>query len=250
MHRPALALILLTALLLACSLVGKSPAASTEPGVLFRDDFSDTSSGWDRQTISEGTTDYADGVYRIYVNDTNVDYWANPGESFTDVRVEVEATKVGGPDDNDLGVICRYADKDNFYFGLISSDGYAVIGKVKDGEQTGISSDGLEPVEGINLGEAANLVRMDCVGEALTLFVNGTQIVATTDSDFAKGDVGLYGRHLRYPGHRYPLRQLRRTPTVARRRGWPGLAAETAGRTWMQGGPPIWAARRLLGERN
>lgn len=191
MIRPSLALISLAALTIACSLGGKSPAASTEPGVLFSDDFSSTSSGWDRQTTSEGATDYADGVYRIYVNDTNVDYWANPGESFTDVRVEVEATKVGGPDDNDLGVICRYVDIDNFYFGLISSDGYAVIGKVKDGEQAGISSDGMEPVEGIKLGDATNLIRLDCVGGGLTLFVNGTQIATVADSDFASGDVGL-----------------------------------------------------------
>jgi len=191
MIRPSLALILLTALTLACSLGGKTPAAGTDPGVLFSDDFSNTSSGWDRQTTSEGITDYADGVYRIYVNDTNVDYWANPGESYTDVRVEVEATKVGGPDDNDLGVICRYVDIDNFYFGLISSDGFAVIGKVKDGEQVGISSDGMDPVEGINLGAATNRIRLDCVGQALTLFVNGTQIASVTDSDFAEGDVGL-----------------------------------------------------------
>jgi len=190
MFRPALALLLLTALTLACSLGGKPPAASNEPGVLFSDDFSDTSSGWDRQTTSEGITDYADGVYRIYVNDTNVDYWANPGESFTDVRVEVEATKAGGPDDNDLGVICRYVDIDNFYFGLISSDGYAAIGKVKDGEQVGLSSDGMDPVEGINLGTATNRIRLDCVGEALTLFVNGTQIASVTDPDFTAGDVG------------------------------------------------------------
>jgi hypothetical protein len=191
MIRPSLALLLLTALTIACSLGGTTPAAGTEPGVLFSDDFSNTSSGWDRQTTSEGVTDYADGAYRIYVNETNMDYWANPGESFADVRVEVEATKVGGPDDNDLGVICRYVDIENFYFGLISSDGYAVIGKVKDGEQAGISSDGMDPVEGINLGDATNLIRMDCVGEALTLYVNGTQIASVADSDFAKGDVGL-----------------------------------------------------------
>jgi hypothetical protein len=32
---------------------------------------------------------------------------------------------------------------------------------------------------------------MDCVGEALTLYVNGIQIASVADSDFAKGDVGL-----------------------------------------------------------
>ena len=200
MKRSVLALLSLATLTLACSLGGNAPAADAEPGVLFRDGFSDTSSGWDRLTTSEGITDYGDGVYRIYVNDTNVDYWANPGKSFTDVRVEVEATKIGGPDDNDLGVICRYVDIDNFYFGLISSDGYAIIGKVKDGEQIGISSDGMEPVEGIKQGDATNLIRLDCVGEALKLLVNGSQIASGSDSDFAKGDVGLMAGSFDTPG--------------------------------------------------
>ena len=34
---------------------------------------------------------------------------------------------------NSFGVICRYQDEENFYAGLITSDGYAGIFEVKEG---------------------------------------------------------------------------------------------------------------------
>ena len=103
----------LLALSLACSLVSGPEIAvdqvvpELQPGlgqaVLFQDDFSDPSSGWDRVDASEGVTDYASGGYRIFVDQTQHDYWGNPGLSFADIRVEVDAAKVAGPDDKEGG---------------------------------------------------------------------------------------------------------------------------------------------------
>ena len=71
------------------------------------------------------TTDYYNYAYRILVNMANYDAWANPDDlSFTDVQVEVDATKNGGPDANDFGIICRYTSGDSYYYATISSDGY------------------------------------------------------------------------------------------------------------------------------
>src|SRR3990172_12008858 len=121
MSRFALILVLATALTLGCSLT------SADTSSLFQDDFSDNGSGWDKISTDAAVTNYESGVYRIHINDTNSKYWANPGRSFTDMRVEVEATKVGGPDDNSLGLICRSQGPQDFYFALISSDGFAGI---------------------------------------------------------------------------------------------------------------------------
>ena len=153
MYRYALVLLLVGAFTLSCAVTGATPAPAGETGVLFQDDFSDPGSGWDQATFETGLTDYADGVYRIYVNEASVDYWANPGRSYTDVRVEVEVTKVGGPDDNDMGIICRYQDADNFYFAVISSDGFAGIVKAEGGEQTPISSEALEASDAVRKGD-------------------------------------------------------------------------------------------------
>jgi hypothetical protein len=162
-----------------------------DSGVLFRDDFSDTNSGWDHYSDTDGTTDYENGVYRINVNVTQQDYWANPGKNFTDVRVEVDATKVGGPDDNDIGLLCRYKSVDDFYFFIVTSDGYYGIGKTVGGEMQMIGQESMDTSEEINLGLDTNHIRADCIGSQLSLYVNGTLLTTVTDSDFASGDVGL-----------------------------------------------------------
>ncbi len=190
---------------LACSL---SPVFTPTGGggeqpsnVLFSDDFSNTNSGWDQRQETNYVSDYVSGSYRIYVNDTNYDIWANPSKSFPgDVQIEVDATKAGGPDDNDFGLICRYLDTDNFYFLLISSDGYAAIGKYEGGSQQLISADKMNKVEGITPGAATNHLRADCVGSELKLYANGNLVATATDSSFTSGDVGLMAGTFDMPG--------------------------------------------------
>jgi hypothetical protein len=165
--------------------------------VLFHDDFSDPSSGWDQNTTADGTTDYATGGYRILVKTANMAMWANPGQTLqNDVRIEVDATKSAGPDDNAFGVICRYYDKDNFYKFNITSDGYAGISKISSGDVTVISSsDGkLHTVNNINKGAASNHIRADCIGSTLTLYVNGNQVATASDSTLSGGDTGLFAQ--------------------------------------------------------
>ena len=204
--------VLVLALLLlgtACSLSNltskatPAPQGQTAPNakVLFQDDFSNPDSGWDRVHESDGVTDYTgDGAYRIQVNTPNLDVWANPGLKFTDVRVEVDATKVDGPDDNDFGVLCRYKDLGNFYFFIISSDGYYAIGKVYQGDQTLLTGDSMSPSDAILQGAATNHLRADCVGSRLTFYVNGVKLAEVQDDAFAEGDVGLMAGTFDQPG--------------------------------------------------
>ncbi|MBG7610207.1 MAG: hypothetical protein IZT55_04995 [Anaerolineae bacterium] len=184
----------LTALLLAslaCSVLDTEITPELSQEVLFQDDFSDTSSGWDQFSDGDGLTDYQNGYYRIVINAEEMDVWANPGLMFRDVVVEVDATKAGGPDDNDLGVICRYQDVENFYFFIISSDGYYVVGKVVDGEQQLIGADQMYPSDAINQGAATNHIQAECVGSQLTFYVNGTMLSEVNDATYSDGDVGL-----------------------------------------------------------
>ncbi len=197
--------ILLILVSLACSAVDSLGSSDTgqqgpPPGVLFQDDFSDTSSGWDQVNMEEGITDYENGYYRIYVNTDETDVWANPGLNFTDTVIEVDATKVGGPDDNDFGVICRYQDVENFYFFIVSSDGYYGVGKVVGGEQELIGMDQMYPDESILQGNTTNRIKADCVGSHLVLHANGTKIADVEDTTFSSGDVGLIAGTFAEPG--------------------------------------------------
>jgi hypothetical protein len=137
-------------------------------------------------------TDYYNNSYRIVVNEPENDVWSIPeGESFTDVRIEVDATKNSGPDDNVFGVICRYIDENQFYYGLISSDGYYGILKMTSSGGMIIENDNLLESNKINQGEALNHIRFDCIGSKLTLYVNGAKVDQQTDSDYGIGNVGL-----------------------------------------------------------
>jgi hypothetical protein len=165
---------------------------STPSDVLFSDDFSNTDKNWDQVTETDRSTDYYNNAYRIVVDDTDSQAWANPGnESFTDVRVEVNATKNGGPDDNDYGIICRYTDVNQFYYGVISSDGYYGIMKATTDGGKPIGRDSLLQSDEINQGAATNQIRFDCVGSTLTLYINGSQVDQQKDTDYSTGNVGL-----------------------------------------------------------
>jgi hypothetical protein len=168
--------------------------------VLFQDDFSESTSGW--TTLNEGNRliAYENGGLRFLVNDAKYDYWSTPGLKFSDVHVEVDVTKVAGPDDNDFGIICRYKDENNFYGLLISSDGYYGISKMKEGVHNVIGADGMQVSDIIRKGTGTNRLEADCVGEMLRLSVNGEKLVEAQDSDFASGEVGLVAGAFNEPG--------------------------------------------------
>ena len=46
-------------------------------------------------------------------------------------------------------------------------------------------------MDGINQGASTNHIEGDCIGNTLTLYVNGTLLMTATDSSFSSGDVGL-----------------------------------------------------------
>ena len=189
--------ILLT--LAACTPTAKQPQAGN---VLFRDDFSNSKSGWDRASADNGSTGYVNGTYQIFVDDVNSDFFANPYLNFVDTRVEVEAVKLAGDDNNNFGVICRYKDAKNFYAGLITSDGYVGIIKMAGGNYRVLGRDMLIKHPAVNQGEAKNFIRLDCIGQEFILYVNEQPVEYQTDAEWVSGDVGLLAGSFDSPGVR------------------------------------------------
>lgn len=190
-----LTLLVITTLLTGCSGLASQVRYLTSPpesgDLLYSDDFS-THSRWDTWNVDESIVDFSSGGLRFFVNQTNYDYWSVLDEYFVDTSIEVDAVKVNGPDDNRMGVICRYQDKENFYQFLISSDGYYGILKVLDGKSTIISGGQLEYSADVAAvtGEKVHIQAV-CLGSSLTLSVNGTLLASAYDQDLLHGDVGL-----------------------------------------------------------
>ncbi len=160
--------------------------------VLYQDDFSDPNSGWEIFSDSEkGEMDYFDSFFRIQVLGSQQMLLNHPGLDFTDVRVEADMIKVIGSSNDMFGLICKAADQQNYYFFVISSDGYYGIGKMIAGETSMINAPGMLPSEIISQGISKNHLRADCVGEHLTLSVNGQELVSVTDADLERGGAGI-----------------------------------------------------------
>lgn len=178
---------------IACGLENILPGGgndSLENGVIFFDDFSDPESGWER-SIQGGIKDYYNGVYQIKVDSPNYYSWSVAHQSIGDSRISVKLAFLGEADVAEMGIICRYVDSGNFYYFSVRSDGYYGLFKRQENNEYFLVMDGYQPSPVINQGIASNLVEAECVGDRLSLFVNGQHLISVNDSSFPLGDVGL-----------------------------------------------------------
>jgi hypothetical protein len=158
--------------------------------VLFQDDFSRPSSGWESQHSAEAIFEYRNGEYAMLVLVPQKSSWSTPGLSVGEVRIEVDARQTSGSADNLYGVVCRFQDDDNFAFLVASSDGFAGIGEYRDGQL--LSGEAMLPADSIAPGGLSNHLTAECLTGALRLYING-MLAAEVDSasPATEGGIGL-----------------------------------------------------------
>lgn len=149
--------------------------------------------------VGEGIMDYDAGGYRILVNAVQTNFWATPGRDFADVRIEADTGKLAGPDENRIGLICRFNGND-YYFFMITSDGFYGAGIYFGGQAILLGQSELQMSEQIHAGLAVNHLRADCVGTAFTFYVNGFQLAQFENDALASGDVGMLAGTFDTPG--------------------------------------------------
>jgi hypothetical protein len=190
--------------LTACSVLDLLPTRETEVpltgSVLLSDTFSNVETGWKTWNQDGSFVIYQVDGLRFYIDKANLDFWSTPGYQFQDVRIEVEAIKIDGPDNNSYGVICRMQDDKNFYAFVISSDGYAGIIKVEEGIYQLINDQSMEFASSINKGRAINNLSVTCEGNQLSFDINGEKQFSITDDGFLNGEVGLIAGSFDEPG--------------------------------------------------
>ena len=185
---------------LACSTTSLAESLVPSGGVLYQDFFSNPQSGWGELNNTAGTAGYIDGAYHIVINQAHVNLWTHPGKDFADLKEEISSMPVAGPQANRMGLICRLQDDKNFYFFVISADGYYGIGKMKAGQTSLLTGSQMLPHNSILVGSQINRIGASCVGNTLVLFVNDTLVTSTTDADFSSGDVGILAGSFDQPG--------------------------------------------------
>jgi len=197
LHPSSLVLLLFLA---SCLPAAPTPAiTSGSPGaILYHDEFANNSSGWDRVANDGGIMDYDSGGYRILVRQPKMNFWATPQKNFGNVRVEADVTKLNGPNENRVGLMCRYRGGD-YYFFIISNDGFYAIGKFIGGQTLLLGQEQMVTSDLI-LSNSLNHLRADCTGNTLTFYVNFNQVASVQDSDFPSGDVGVLAGSFTQPG--------------------------------------------------
>jgi hypothetical protein len=182
--------LLLTFILSACSPSIPAVLPVGNPGdVLYQEDFEDNTTGWARIKNENGIMDYDSGGYRILVRQPKLNIWSTSEQNFGDVRIEADVIKLNGPDENRMGLMCRYQAGD-YYFFIISNDGYYTIGKFMGGLPLLLGQSEMQASEMIQQG-ASNHLRADCIGNTLAFYVNYTQVATAQDTDLPNGDVGV-----------------------------------------------------------
>lgn len=168
--------------------------------VLFKDSFTHQSGGWQTYEDSLSLAKYDSGGFRLWADVPHYQFWSVPGLNFKDTLIYTRARKLGGPDDNLFGVLCRYQDAGNYYAFVIGSDGYYGIYKMVSGEQVLIDQVNMDFSTEIHRGAQENDLMVLCKGDQLALFVNDSQLIRVQDETFTFGDVGLIIGNLSLPG--------------------------------------------------
>ncbi|MCA2001278.1 MAG: hypothetical protein LDL51_05390 [Chloroflexi bacterium] len=195
--------ILFSVFLFACSAAAAvstpQDADKASGSLLFQDDFSSAATGWRRFASPEGVMDYDAAGYRVLVNALNTNFWATANRNFADVRIEADAGKLGGPDANRIGLVCRFSN-DTYYFFMISSDGFYGVGIFAGGQGVLLGQSEMKASERIKTGLAVNHLRADCSGTTLAFYVNGFEVASVQDATLQAGDVGLLAGTFDQPG--------------------------------------------------
>jgi hypothetical protein len=190
---------LLLLLLSSCSSLPNPPVSTANSGdILYQEQFENNRTGWARFSNENGIMDYDGGGYRILVQQPQLNIWSTPEKDFADVRLEADVIKLNGPDENRMGLICRYRGGD-YYFFIISNDGYYVIGKFIGGLTLLLGQSEMQASGAIQTG-TMNHLRADCIGDKLTFYINFSEVSSATDADFSTGDVGVLAGAFSEPG--------------------------------------------------
>ncbi|GAB4561936.1 MAG: hypothetical protein Kow0047_09660 [Anaerolineae bacterium] len=169
----------------------------TEPDWL--DDFHRNDGTWEVVTTEDVDRFYRAGAYHIEVLTDALLAWSVSDVEAADFYLEVDTAHVAGPLNNEISVVYRFVDNDNFYLFSISSDGYYRLRKQVDGEFITVIE--WTPSDAIEVGEETiNRVAVYARGPYMAFFVNGILVDETQDSSLSSGSIGLAAGSFEEPG--------------------------------------------------
>lgn len=178
-------LFLLAFVLIAC---GRANGDESDP-VSFDDSF-DTPGDWRVSSDPEVEIAYSDGGLSIEVKVIDRVAWSVAGRRFGDGIVAVDATPIGGPDDNAYGLVVRHTDDHSFYRFEISGDGFFAV-QAPHAERGWEFLANWTEASAIRRGRETNRLKVEARGSTLVFYVNDVELARVEDDRYSAGDVGV-----------------------------------------------------------
>lgn len=195
---PSVLIILLAVSLSACSYfhdgkISQDKLPWFKSGqILMEEDFSENSSHWEEVNNVYELKRYSAQGYFVSITPSDGRSISTSGKVFSNAKFSVEAQKVTGPESTNYGLVCRYQDKQNFYAFVVSTDGYAGIYRVQNGETKMLSGDKFVYSETIKQNDGINTITAVCQDDTLSLEINGLDVSSVKDNTFNIGELGLF----------------------------------------------------------
>jgi hypothetical protein len=179
------------------------PPPPSTPGMALRtvleEDFTTNQRQWPDNP--QATAWITDGAYHLFARQPGqfVAIGAPMTESLRDVVVTASFRKVGGPPGGGYGVIVRDQgpgprdglNQGGQYYVLEAGDRGEVGIWRREGEHW-VELVPWTPSEAVRLGDAANELRVQAVGQRLIFLVNGTEVANVEDSVLPEGGMGVF----------------------------------------------------------
>ncbi len=159
-----------------------------EGDMMFVEDFSDNSNGWNLFDEPEGTARITDGmlVFDVYVE--GMVLWSVLPDTYESLVMVADVEVIEPAGDSNFGFVCGFVDSDNFTMLEISEDGYYSIWKYEDDKYVSL-------VEWTYSNQIAAggpyLLGAYCGPDGLALALEDTLLAEITDPNYVPGLVGL-----------------------------------------------------------
>ena len=137
---------------------------------------------------------YEGGAYRIFLPEDDSSWESYADLEVADFALEVDVARFKGPKDGEYGVTCRAGDVGAYVF-WITGAGFYGLGKVYYAPTDDMEDEYVNLDEGddrvLRTASEFNRLYLTCVGQTLTMYLNGYKVLQADDDEFDSGDVGL-----------------------------------------------------------
>ena len=179
------------------------PEATTDPNVLYKEDFTNPTTGWSVAEFDNYFIGYHEPEsYHIEIKSPRLRAPVVPipdaaNHSFPDATIELQVQTVSGrtsaEGDYRYGLVFRRSGDQYYAFTISPTTKKWEVFKSTPGGIVPLK-DGVE--QNIHELDVDDLLRVDASGSAFSFFINNNLVSEVTDSDYPAGEIGFYAENL------------------------------------------------------